>query len=204
MNNSRQKTRKSTGYSLLEVLIGMVIFALGMLALAQLQGNLSKSSADSNARSVAINVADEFIEDARSFSQVDVSAGVDAFNDMVGLGADYRAETGNSLFALECRLTYQREVLVDEPIRITLQLLDLDEKRIHFFERMFHAEKNLLMATAEQLVTHVDLKRRHSSQMPPQVYRKLEAIRAAHSELPEPAEVTRTIGIRRKAKRGVA
>lgn len=129
---------------------------------------------------------------------------VDAFNDMVGLGADYRAETGNSLFALECRLTYQREVLVDEPIRITLQLLDLDEKRIHFFERMFHAEKNLLMATAEQLVTHVDLKRRHSSQMPPQVYRKLGAIRAAHSELPEPAEVTRTIGIRRKAKRGVA
>lgn len=91
MNNSRQKTRKSTGYSLLEVLIGMVIFALGMLALAQLQGNLSKSSADSNARSVAINVAEEFIEDARSFSQVDVSAGVDAFNDIVsGTSTEFR------------------------------------------------------------------------------------------------------------------
>jgi acyl-CoA thioester hydrolase len=129
---------------------------------------------------------------------------VDHFNDMVGLGKAYRDETGNSLFALECRLTFQREVLVDEKIRVTLQLLDLDEKRIHFFERMFHAERNTLMATAEQLVTHVDLKRRHSSVMPPEVYGKLDAIRAAHAKLPQPAELDRTIGIRRKARQGAA
>ncbi len=129
---------------------------------------------------------------------------VDHFNDMVGLGTGYRDKTGNSLFALECRLTFQREVLVDDPIRVTLQLLDLDEKRIHFFERMFHAEKNTLMATAEQIVTHVDLKTRHSSALPPQVYRKLTALQTAHSTLPRPAELDRAIGIRRKARRGVA
>ena len=129
---------------------------------------------------------------------------VDHFNDVVGLGKAYRDETGNSLFALECRLTFQREVLVDEKIRVTLQLLDLDEKRIHFFERMFHAEKNTLMATAEQLVTHVDLKLRHSSVFPPQIYRKLDALRTAHGTLPRPSELDRAIGIRRKAKRGAA
>jgi len=129
---------------------------------------------------------------------------VDQFNDMVGLGKAYRDETGNSLFALECRLTFQREVLVDEKIRVTLQMLDLDEKRIHFFERMFHAEKNTLMATAEQLVTHVDLKLRHSSAFPPQIHHKLEALHAAHAGLPRPAEIDHAIGIRRKAKRGAA
>jgi len=129
---------------------------------------------------------------------------VDHFNDMVGLGKTYRDKTGNSLFALECRLTFQREALVDEPIRVTLQLIDLDEKRIHFFERMYHAEKNTLMATAEQLVTHVDLKRRHASVMPPDVYRKLTSLRTAHNKLPKPAELDRAIGIRRKAKRGAA
>ena len=104
---------------------------------------------------------------------------VDHFNDVVGLGKAYRDETGNSL-------------------------LDLDEKRIHFFERMFHAEKNTLMATAEQLVTHVDLKLRHSSVFPPQIYRKLDGLRTAHGTLPRPSELDRAIGIRRKAKRGAA
>lgn len=128
----------------------------------------------------------------------------DAFNETVGLGAGYREKTRNSLFALETRLTYQREVLVDEPLRVTMQLIDLDEKRIHFFERMFHAEKDTLMATAEQLVTHVDLKRRHSSPFPPAIMRKLESLMTAHRKLPRPSEIDREIGIRRKAKRGAA
>lgn len=129
---------------------------------------------------------------------------MDAFNEIIGIGAAYRAKTRNSLFALESRLTYQREVVVNDPLRITLQLLDLDEKRLHLFERMYQAEKNTLMATAEQLVTHVNLTRRHSSVMPPAVFHKLETIMAAHRKLPRPSEIDRAIGIRRKAKRGAA
>jgi prepilin-type N-terminal cleavage/methylation domain-containing protein len=73
------------GYTLIEVLVGILIFALGMMALAQLQGNLSKSSADSNARTVAINIAEETVEALRTFSQVtaDPDPDVDAFNDIV-------------------------------------------------------------------------------------------------------------------------
>jgi type II secretory pathway pseudopilin PulG len=82
MNISRTHKRTAAGFSLLEVLIGMVIFALGIMALAQLQGNLSKSSADSNIRSVAINIAEENIEAARTFSQVTGGVGVNAFNNI--------------------------------------------------------------------------------------------------------------------------
>ena len=83
MNISRTQKRITGGFTLLEVLIGMVIFAIGMLALAQLQGNLSKSSADSNARSVAVNIAEETIEAARTFAQVTGGVGVNAFNNIV-------------------------------------------------------------------------------------------------------------------------
>ena len=62
--------QKENGFTLLEVLIGIVIFALGMMALAQLQGGLARNSADSNARTVATNIAEEMIEAARTFSQI--------------------------------------------------------------------------------------------------------------------------------------
>jgi len=79
------KTRKfrSKGYTLIEVLVGIVIFALGMMALASLQGNLAKNSGESNARTVAINIGEEMIEDVRSFTQVTASTDVHAFNNIV-------------------------------------------------------------------------------------------------------------------------
>jgi type II secretory pathway pseudopilin PulG len=67
---------------LIEVLVGIVIFALGMMALAQLQGSLSKASAEANARTVAINIAEEIVERLRTFSQVTASNSVDAFNNI--------------------------------------------------------------------------------------------------------------------------
>ncbi len=75
--------RLQSGYTLIEVLVGILIFSLGILALAQLQGNLSKSSAESNARTVAINIAEEEVESVRAFSQLTASNTVDAFNNIV-------------------------------------------------------------------------------------------------------------------------
>ena len=66
------------------------------------------------------------------------------------------------MFVIETHVNYQREVVEDDPLRIDLQLLDLDAKRVHYFMRMFHDEKGYLAATSEQLSTHVDLKARRS------------------------------------------
>ena len=76
----------SRGYTLIEVLIGMIIFALGMMALASLQGNLARNSGDSNARTVGNNIAEEAIEAVRSFGRVppaDPPGSADAFADIV-------------------------------------------------------------------------------------------------------------------------
>ena len=80
-------TRKSSqrGMNLLEVLVGIAIFALGILALVQLQGDLARSSADASARTAALNIAEEAIEAMRSFSQLesDPDGEKTAFNDIV-------------------------------------------------------------------------------------------------------------------------
>jgi Tfp pilus assembly protein PilV len=73
------------GNSLLEVLIGIVIFVIGMLALASLQGNLTRSSSDANIRTVAANVGEEILEGLRAFEQLDSATGVFAYNDIVSV-----------------------------------------------------------------------------------------------------------------------
>ena len=71
------------GYTLIEVLVGILVFAVGMMALAQLQTNLAQNSGDASARTVAMNLAEELIETDRTFRVLE-SNGVDyAYNDIV-------------------------------------------------------------------------------------------------------------------------
>jgi len=86
MNRRSTWKRSNRGHTLIEVLVGIVIFALGMMALASLQSNLARNSGDSNARTVANNIAEELIEAARTFSQIPLSdppGSADAFADIV-------------------------------------------------------------------------------------------------------------------------
>ena len=66
--------QRMTGGMLLEVILAIAVFAFGMLALVQLQGNLTRSTADANTRTVATNIAEEIVEDIRGFSKVQADA----------------------------------------------------------------------------------------------------------------------------------
>jgi len=55
------------GVMLLEVVLAIAVFAFGMLALMQLQGNLTRSSADANTRTIATNIAEELVEVLRGY-----------------------------------------------------------------------------------------------------------------------------------------
>jgi len=76
MNYSMQKVnelsgmKRIQGLTLLEVLLAMVIFAIGMLALAHLQTNLTRSSTDANTRTVATNIGEEILENLRAFQRI--------------------------------------------------------------------------------------------------------------------------------------
>lgn len=59
--------RRERGFSLIEVLVAVIVLSFGLLALAALQGSLFKSSAESKAQSVALDLAQEKLEYFRGY-----------------------------------------------------------------------------------------------------------------------------------------
>lgn len=120
-----------------------------------------------------------------------------AFSEL-GIGWDYTQKGEGSCFTAEVHVCYLDEVKEGDPLRVTYQLLDADEKRIHVFGHMYHAEKGYLAATSEQMCIHVDMKSRRASPFPPEQQARIAAMMKAHKDMPRPAQAGRVIGIKRK------
>ena len=119
--------------------------------------------------------------------------------DLVGLGPDYVQSRNASYFTLEAHLTYARELALGDPVKVTVQLLDHDAKRMHYVQEMFHAEDGWLAATMEAICMHVDMTAKRSAPFPPKMLDRVAAMHAAHQGLPVPPQVGHRIGIVRKA-----
>jgi acyl-CoA thioester hydrolase len=117
---------------------------------------------------------------------------------LVGLGPDYVSAEQASYFTAEAHVRYLRELKARDPVRITLQLLDYDDKRLHFFEEMHHAREEWTAATCEQLALHVSMRTRRAAPFPDDVLMRLAEMKAAHAVLPPPEGVGRAIAMRRK------
>jgi acyl-CoA thioester hydrolase len=124
--------------------------------------------------------------------------GTDAFYPLIGLGKPYRQRTGKSTFAVESHVTYRKELSVNEEVMVTTQLLGFDQKRIHYFHTMWHADNGVQMATLEQLALHVDLTTRRVEPMPDDSRRLLEQMWLSHSTLTRPKEVGSVMAVRSK------
>jgi acyl-CoA thioesterase FadM len=85
-----------------------------------------------------------------------------------------------------------------EPLLITAQLLDVDEKKVHVFLRMFQEERGTLASTYEQITVCVDLETRRSTLMPEISFEKLKQLRQAQQDLPPPLEAGSSVGMRRR------
>jgi len=123
---------------------------------------------------------------------------VDHAFDALGLGPDYAREHHSSFYTLEIHVSYLRELPPDARVRVTLQMLDYDAKRTHYFEHMYHAGEGYLAATMECVCMHVDLETRRGSPFPAHVIERIEAMYEAHRGLETPPQVGRVMGIPRK------
>ncbi|WP_128378482.1 thioesterase family protein [Streptomyces cavernae] len=123
--------------------------------------------------------------------------GSDAFFRWVGVDEAYRA-AGHSLYTAETHLRHLGEASEGDPLRLTLRLLDADEKRLHLFHAMYHENSGALLATAEQMLLHVDTKAGRVSPFPPELARRLRSVKAAHAQLPVPEAVGHVMGIPRR------
>jgi len=123
----------------------------------------------------------------------------DEFFDFIDVGVDYVEREEKSFFVLETHVNYIAEVKQNDPLRFTFQLIDWDEKRLHYYFEMFHEEDGYLAATSEQLGIHINMKTRRSEAMPPQIQQRLSVIADVHSGLGTPDRVGGAIAIRRKS-----
>tara|TARA_B100000029_G_C17471575_1_gene922178 strand:+ start:243 stop:659 length:417 start_codon:yes stop_codon:yes gene_type:complete len=123
---------------------------------------------------------------------------VDALMDTIGITPSYIEQYHSSTFTLEIHVNYIQELRLGDPISLNCHLLDFDAKRIHYFMYMRQANENYLAATSEQIMMHVNLENRRSSEFPNHIVAQLEALRDAHNELPRPENCGSVIGIRRK------
>jgi acyl-CoA thioester hydrolase len=118
---------------------------------------------------------------------------------LAGLGQDYLEERNLSFFAAETHTLYKRELTVRDRVRVTLQLIDFDEKRLHFYMEIRHAEEGWVAATCEEMSLHVDMETRKVTPFPDDIMANLSVMRAAHARLARPAALGRVIGIPSKS-----
>ncbi len=117
----------------------------------------------------------------------------DLLFDVLGLGLDYRQTTHLGTFVAETHNLYERELLVGAQVRVTTQILALDDKRLHLAHEMFALDGGHRAATQELMFLHVDLVARRVSPFPPDLHQRIAAAAAAHATLPRPSWVGRRI-----------
>ena len=125
----------------------------------------------------------------------------DGLFDQIGLDAASRDAMGGSAFVVESHVSYLNEVMAGEAVEVDTRVLDVDDKRMQVFHRMFRAgNEHETVATNELLLIYIDMKARRAAAMPADVRRRLDALKAVSDQMPPPPEAGRSIAIRRRKK----
>lgn len=106
---------------------------------------------------------------------------------------------GLSVFVLQSQLTFQREMMVGDPMTFSFHFVDHDDKVAHYMMTMKHGTGGWTAATCEQILLCVDLRIRRGRTWPDDILRRLHALKEDHDRRPRPPEIGRPMGVRRKA-----
>lgn len=127
-----------------------------------------------------------------------VGDNADAFFRYFGIDEEYRAN-GGSLYTAETHLHHLRECDEGDRLAFTLQVLGVDRKRVHIVHEVLAADTGLPVATAEQMLLHVDMAEGKVAPLPDHLFERLMAIEAAHADLPVPDYVGHVMGLPRRS-----
>lgn len=115
-----------------------------------------------------------------------------------GMSDEYRKTTRSGVFVGDYHIHYCREALEGEPLRFSHLLIDYDEKKVHYWQEMFHATKGCLLAQNEVVMLHVDLTSRKVAPFPPEIFARIKSVCEIHAKAPPPENLGHVIRIRRK------
>jgi len=125
---------------------------------------------------------------------------VDEAFEVVGLGPEYRKARQASFFTAEIHTLYKRELTAGERVRVTIQLIAYDEKRLHFYQEAHYAAEGWVAATCENLSLHVDMTTRKVTPFPEDILGNLAVMKAAHARLKPPHALGHVMGIPRRGE----
>ncbi len=111
----------------------------------------------------------------------------------LGLSADYRAETGRSLYTVECHIRYLAECRLGDLLTATSILVSADPKRLRVHTTLARGDTTAV-ATGEHLYLHVDDALARVTPMPADRWAAVEALLAAHAGLDRPAHLGKGLG----------
>jgi acyl-CoA thioester hydrolase len=123
---------------------------------------------------------------------------VDELYELIGLGPAYLEQHKHSTMVAESHVRHLRELKETDPVRVTVQLLDFDSKRVQLFEELRHADEGWLSATCETMTLHVDMTAKKVAPFPDSVLQRLAAMKDAHDKLPPPEGAGRRIAMPEK------
>jgi acyl-CoA thioester hydrolase len=118
------------------------------------------------------------------------------FFHFVGLTQEYRRAQGSTTFAAESHILFRREVREGDRLRFQTRLLDFDGKRLHFAQRMFHADEGYLASSMESMSMHIDRAQRRVAPFAPAIQARLAAVKSAHDTLEPWPEVGRKVAVK--------
>ena len=121
---------------------------------------------------------------------------VDELWQTFGLTEEYIRTHDSSTIAVESHVTWQREVVENAPYVITSQVLAYDDKRIHQFQRMYHADDGFLAATCEWMNLHFDTGIRRVAPWPDEIRARIAEFAENQGTLPWPAEAGRRMRVK--------
>ncbi|MGC8201892.1 thioesterase family protein [Aliiroseovarius sp. PTFE2010] len=117
----------------------------------------------------------------------------DRFMGAVGIDAAY-IDAGMSLFTVETHIRHLVEAHAGQSFRIDTRVLLAEGKKISLWHKMHSADA--LLATAENLMLHVDLTTRSTCPPAPAVAKTLQELAARHAHLPPPDGAGKAVGQR--------
>ena len=121
---------------------------------------------------------------------------VDALWGRFGITEEYVRSQDSSTIAAESHVTWQREIHEGDPFIVTSQVLAWDDKRIHQFQRMYHADEGFLAATCEWMNLHFNPAIRRVSPWPKEIRARIAEFADNQGSHPWPDEAGRRMQVK--------
>ena len=91
---------------------------------------------------------------------------------------------------------HRQQAALLEPFYATTQVIAADDERLHLFHSLYRAQDDTLLATAEQMLLHVDARGGRVCPANPEMAARARALAATQAALPRPEQAGRSVGQR--------